>query len=57
MVTHGDEEVEEQGAALLHLQLHGAAFLEVLTAANDEGEVLGSKLRVRVWGLIVGVPC
>ncbi len=53
MVTHSDEEVKEQGAALFHLELHGAAFLEVVAAANDESEILSSKLRVRVRGMTV----
>ena len=54
MVTHSDEEVKEQGAALLHFELHGAALLEIIAAADDECEVLSSKLRVRVWCLVVG---
>jgi hypothetical protein len=44
MVTHSNEEVKEQCTALLHLELHGAALLEVVTAADDESKVLGSKL-------------
>ena len=45
MVTHSDEEVEEQsGAALLHLDLHSAALLEVVAAADDEREILSSEL-------------
>lgn len=57
MITHGNEKVEEQGATLLHLDLHRAALLEVVAATDDEGEILGSKLRVRVRCVIVGVAC
>jgi hypothetical protein len=41
MVTKGDEQVEEKlGAAVEHLELHGAAALEGAAAANDEGEIV-----------------
>ena len=55
MVTHSYEEIEEQGATLFHFEFHGPAFLEVVAAANDESEILGSELRVRVRGMSVCV--
>lgn len=36
MVTHGYEQIKEQFAAALHLQLHGAATFEGAAAADDE---------------------
>jgi hypothetical protein len=51
MVAHGDEEIEEELPTLLHLDLHGAAALECVPAADDEGEVVGAKLRVAVRGV------
>lgn len=48
MVAHSDEEIEEEFPTLLHLDLHGAATLERVPAADDEGEVVGTKLRVIV---------
>ena len=53
MITHGNKQVEEQRATLLHFELHGAAFLEVIAAADDEGEILSSKLRVGIRGMII----
>lgn len=36
MVDHGDEEVEEEWrTSCFHLQLHGAAALECVAAADD----------------------
>ena len=56
VVAHGDEQVEEQlAAAGFHLSLHGAAALECLAAADDQGEVMGAQAAVRVWGVGVGV--
>ena len=54
MVAHGNKEVKEQFAALLHLGLHGATPLEGTTAADDQGEVVGTKLGVRVRSVRVG---
>jgi hypothetical protein len=51
VVAHGDKQVEEElpaslavhvAAALFHLGLHGAAALERLAAADDEGQVVGA---------------
>lgn len=57
MIAHGDEEVKEQGATLFHFHLHGAALLEVVAAADDQSEILSTKLRVRVRGMSIGVTC
>jgi len=43
VVAHGDEEVEEELAALLHLDLHGATSLEGVPASNDESKVVSTK--------------
>lgn len=56
MITHCNKEVKEQSAPLLHLELHGAALLEVVAAADDEREILCSELRVRVGRVAVCVP-
>lgn len=56
VVAERDEEVEEQRcAAVPHLELHGAAALEGTAAADDEGEVVGAELGVRVGGVGVGI--
>lgn len=54
VVNHGDEEIEEQFAAILHLLLHGAAALEGVTGPDDESEVVCAKLRVVVGSVGVG---
>lgn len=54
MVTHCDEEVEEQFSTLLHLDLHGAATLECVSAADDEREVVSAELGVGVGRVGVG---
>ena len=46
MVTHSNEEVEEQLAALFHLLCHRCAALERVAAADDESEVVSSQLRI-----------
>lgn len=43
MVAHSYKQVKEQTAALLHFVLHGGAFLEVVTAADDESEIVSSQ--------------
>ena len=48
MIDHGDEQVEEELAAVLHLVLHCAAALEGVSGADDEREVVCAKLRVVV---------
>jgi hypothetical protein len=47
VVAHGHEQVKEKFAATsFHLSLHGAAALEGLATANDEGEVMCSQAAV-----------
>ncbi len=54
MVTHSNKQIEEQFATVFHLRLHRAAALEGAAAANDESEIMSSKLRVAVGGVGVG---
>ena len=42
VVDHGDEQVEEELAAVFHLILHGATALECASSADDEGEIVCS---------------
>jgi hypothetical protein len=42
MITHSNKQIEEQFPTLFHLKLHGAASLESVPAADDEGEVVSS---------------
>lgn len=56
MIAQSNKQVKEElGAAVEHLQLHGAAPLERAAAADDEGEVVGAQLRVGVGRVCVGV--
>ena len=48
VVDHGDEEVEKELAAMLHLILHRAAALESMASANDECQVVSAQLGVAV---------
>lgn len=48
VIAHGDEEVKEELATLFHLHLHGATPLEGVLAADDQGQVVGTELGVRV---------
>ncbi len=58
VIAQGHEEIKEElRTAVVHLQLHGAAPLEGASAANDESEVVGPQLGVRVWGVGVGIAC
>lgn len=54
MVDHGDEEIEEELATVLHLVLHRAAALEGVSCSNDESEVVCAQLRVVVRSVGVG---
>lgn len=49
VVDHGDEEIEEQLATVLHLILHGAAPFEGVSCSDDESKVMSSK-----FGVIIG---
>lgn len=56
MVAESNKKIKEQlGVAVEHLQLHGAAPLKCASATNDEGEVMGAQLGVRVGSVGVGV--
>lgn len=56
MVTERDEQVEEElGAAIVHLELHRATTLERGAAADDEGEIVSTKLGVCVGSVGVGI--
>ena len=47
MIAERDEEVEEElRVAVEHLELHGAAALERVAAADDESQIVGAQLRV-----------
>lgn len=56
MVAKRNEKVkEERCASVPHLELHCSATLEGITASDDEREIVGTKLRVRVGCVGVGV--
>lgn len=60
MVAKSDKEIKEQlCAAVVHLQLHGAAALEGAAAADDEGEIVCAQLGVCVGcvGVCVSGRC
>jgi hypothetical protein len=48
VVDHGDKEIEEELATVLHLALHGTATLECVARSDDECEVVCTKLRIVV---------
>lgn len=48
VVAHCNEEVEKEFAPLLHFHLHRAAPLEGGPAADDQGQIMGAELGVRV---------
>lgn len=55
VVDHGNEQVEEQLTAVLHLVLHCAAALESVARTDDQCEVVRTKLGVVVGCVGVGV--
>lgn len=55
MVDHGNEQVEEEFAPVLHLVLHRAAALEGVPSSDDEREVVCTELRVVVRSIGVCV--
>ena len=56
MVAQGNKQVEKEIAATVkHLHLHGAAALERVAAADDEREVVSTKLGVGAGGVGIGV--
>lgn len=56
MVDHGDEQVKEELAAILHLVLHGAAALERVSSADNEGKIVCSEFGVAVGCVHVRKP-
>lgn len=42
MPTHGDEEVKEKLATLLHLILHRCALPKVVSVSDDDGEIVAA---------------
>lgn len=57
MSTHGDEEVEEDLATLFHLSLHCRTFLEVVSIADDDGEIVTTNPRLAVGSMFVCPSC
>lgn len=56
MVAEGDEQIKEElGAAVIHLELHSTASLEGAAASDDQGEVVGPQLGVRVGCVGIGI--
>lgn len=56
MVAQGNKQIEKQlSATVKHLQLHRAAALEGIAAANDEREIVSTQLGVGIGGVGVGV--
>lgn len=55
MVNHGNEQVEEELATVLHLVLHSAAALEGVSGSDDEREVVCTELRIVVRSVGVGI--
>lgn len=57
VVAEGNKEIKEKlCAAVVHLQLHGAAALEGAAAADDEGEIVCAQLGVGVGCVGVCIP-
>lgn len=52
VVDHGNKQVEEQLATVLHLALHGAAALEGVTSSNDERKIVRPQ-----FGVVIGSIC
>ena len=56
VVAKRNKEVkEERRASVPHLELHRAAALKGVAATDDEREVMGAQLRVRVGRVSVGI--
>jgi hypothetical protein len=55
MVTHGNKQIKEQSSTLLHLHLHGPTPLEGVFAADDQSEIVGTQLGIRIGCLGVSV--
>lgn len=55
MIAHGDEQIKEQLSPNFHLHLHCSTSFEGGSAADDQGQVVCSKLRVTVGSGCVGI--
>lgn len=56
MVAKGDKKIEEQLAAtIIHLELHRPTLFESRTAADDEGQIMGTQFGVGVGCVSVGI--
>lgn len=53
MITHGNEQIEEHGATMLHFEFHVATLFEVVTIADNESEIMSSKLGVRIRCILI----
>lgn len=53
VVAHGNKQVKEHGSSLLHFEFHGPTLLEVAPRTDDQGEILGSELGIRIWGVLI----
>jgi len=53
VTTHRDKEVEEEPAAMFHFVLHGGAFLEIISIADDDGEVVAAQCRFCLGCVII----
>lgn len=53
MVTHSNEEVEEELPTLFNLLCHCRAALEGVAAADDESKIMRSELGVILRGMSV----
>lgn len=57
MIDHGDEEIEEELATILHLILHGATALERVARTDNEREVMRTQLGIVIRRIRIRVPC
>jgi hypothetical protein len=48
MIANGNKEVEKESSTNFHFLLHRAAAFKSASAADDEGEIVSAKTRVRV---------
>lgn len=58
MIAQGYKEVEEElGASVEHFQLHRTAPLERAAAADNESEIVGPQLGIRVGSVGIRISC
>jgi len=56
VVTHSDEQVEEQLSPHLQFHLHGTTTLERFPATDDQSQVMSAQFAVTVRGVLIGIP-